>query len=39
MNVIGYSSLMALKEKSNKITLINLLEGVKKEYHKEGKTI
>jgi len=39
MNVIRYSSLMALKENNNKITLNNLIEGVKKEYHKEGKTL
>lgn len=39
MNVVRYSSLMALKENNNKITLKNLVEGVKKEYHKEGKTV
>jgi ATP-dependent 26S proteasome regulatory subunit len=39
MNVIRYSSLMALKRNSNKITLSDLEDGIKKEFQKEGKTI
>lgn len=38
MNVVRYSSLMALKRNSNTITLSDLQEGIKREYLKEGKT-
>lgn len=39
MNIVRYSSLMALKRNSNEITLSDLEEGIKKELQKEGKTI
>ncbi|MEP1780548.1 ATP-binding protein, partial [Reichenbachiella sp.] len=39
MNVIRYSSLMALRRNSNEIKLNDLEEGIKKEFQKEGKTI
>ncbi len=39
MNVIRYSSLMALKRKSQLIQLEDLEIGIKKEFQKEGKTI
>ncbi len=39
MNIIRYSSLMALKRNSNEITLDDLEEGIKQEYLKEGRTI
>ena len=39
MNVIRYSSLMALKIGSNTIILQDLKEGIKKEFRKEGKTV
>ena len=39
MNVVRFSSLMALKRNSNEITLIDLEEGIKKEFQKEGKTV
>ena len=39
MNVVGYSSLMALKRDSNVIKLKDLEEGIRREYIKEGKTI
>lgn len=39
MNVVRYSSLMALKRNSNEITLDDLEEGIKQEYLKEGRTI
>ncbi len=39
MNVIRYSSLMALKRNSTCITLDDLETGIKKEFQKEGKTI
>jgi hypothetical protein len=37
MNVIRYCSLMALGQNSSMITRENVLEGIRKEYHKEGK--
>jgi len=37
MNVVRYSSLMALKRNSTKITLNDLEEGIKREYLKEGR--
>ncbi len=39
MNVIRYSSLMALKRSSNSIRLEDLENGIRKEFLKEGKTI
>lgn len=39
MNVIRYSSLMALKRNSNEITLTDIEDGIKQEYLKEGRTI
>jgi AAA+ superfamily predicted ATPase len=39
MNVIRYASLMSINKGSNVITLENIEEGIKKEYHKEGRTI
>lgn len=39
MNIIRYSSLMALKRNSNEITLSDLEEGIKREFQKEGKTV
>jgi len=38
MNVVRYSSLMALKRNSNKIVLRDLEEGIRREYLKEGRT-
>lgn len=39
MNVIRYSSLMALNRSSNSIQLEDLENGIRKEFLKEGKTI
>lgn len=39
MNVVRFSSLMALKRNSNEITLSDLEEGIKREFQKEGKTV
>ena len=39
MNVIGYSSLMALKHKDSIIRLVDIEEGIRREYIKEGRTI
>jgi AAA+ superfamily predicted ATPase len=39
MNVVQYASLLALHRNDNKITIEDIIEGVKKEYNKEGKTI
>ncbi|MEM9685291.1 MAG: ATP-binding protein [Bacteroidota bacterium] len=39
MNVIRYSSLMALKRNSNEIMLTDIEEGIRREYLKEGRTI
>jgi ATPase family associated with various cellular activities (AAA) len=37
MNIIRYSSLMALKRNENVITLNDIEQGIKREYFKEGK--
>lgn len=39
INVVRYSSLMALKRGSNEITLTDIEEGIRQEYLKEGRTI
>ncbi len=39
MNVIRYSSLLALSRKSNEILLSDLETGIKKEFQKEGRTV
>jgi AAA+ superfamily predicted ATPase len=39
INVVQYSSLMALQRNENVIRYEDLLEGIKKEFRKEGKTI
>lgn len=39
INVVQYSSLMALNRNENIIRYADILEGIKKEYLKEGKTI
>lgn len=39
MNVIGYSSLMALKHEDQVIRLLDIEEGIRREYIKEGRTI
>ncbi len=39
INVVQYASLMALNRKENRITVDDLLQGIKKEYRKEGKTL
>ncbi len=39
VNVIHYAGLKTLEEKSNSISRRNLLEGIQKEYKKEGKLI
>lgn len=39
INVVQYASLMALHRKENIIREKDLLEGIKKEFRKEGKTI
>jgi len=39
MNVIRYASLMSISKGSNIITLNDIEEGIKKEFHKEGRTI
>jgi len=39
INIIRFSSLMTLNRDSNVITLNDLEEGIKKEYHKEGRTL
>ena len=38
MNVIRYASLQSLKEQQRPISLNDVLNGIKKEYAKEGKT-
>lgn len=38
MNVVRFCSLMALRRKTNTITLIDIEEGIKREYKKEGRT-
>lgn len=39
INVVQYASLMALNRNENIIRLYDLIEGIKKEFRKEGKTI
>jgi ATP-dependent 26S proteasome regulatory subunit len=39
MNVVQYASLMALNRNEKAITVADLIEGIKKEYRKEGKTL
>jgi hypothetical protein len=39
MNVVQYASLMALNRGDINITIDDLVEGIKKEYRKEGKTL
>lgn len=39
MNVVRFSSLMALKRNSNKILLNDVLLGIRREFLKEGKTM
>jgi AAA+ superfamily predicted ATPase len=39
MNVVQYASLMALSRNDKAITVENLLQGIKKELKKEGKTM
>ena len=39
MNVVQFASLMALSRNDNAITVENLLQGIKKELKKEGKTM
>lgn len=39
MNVVQFASLMALNRSENTITVDNLLQGIKKELRKEGKTM
>jgi len=39
MNVVQYASLMTLNRNDNIIKVDDLLEGIKKEYRKEGKTL
>jgi len=39
VNVVRYGSLMALKRGDNTIKYNDVLEGIRKEYHKDGKTV
>lgn len=39
VNVVQYCSLMAMKHGSNVIRYDDLLDGIRKEYQKAGKTI
>jgi hypothetical protein len=39
MNVIQYASLMALNRDEKKITVDDIILGIKKEFKKEGKTM
>jgi SpoVK/Ycf46/Vps4 family AAA+-type ATPase len=39
LNVVSYCSLMALKRPERKIFLSDVLEGIKREFQKEGKTV
>jgi hypothetical protein len=39
INVVRYSSLMALKRGNNVIVYEDVLTGIRREYHKEGKTV
>ena len=39
MNVVHYASLMSLNRKDDVITVDDLVQGIKKEYRKEGRTL
>jgi len=39
MNVVRYASLQTIKRKSSEVQLSDIIQGIKKEYTKEGKTI
>ena len=39
INVVQYASLMALDRESSEILMSDILRGVKREYHKSGRTI
>jgi len=39
MNVIRFSSLMAIKKKSRMIAYDDLLRGIQREFNKEGRTV
>jgi hypothetical protein len=39
MNVVRYASLQTIKRKSLEVQLADIIQGIKKEYIKEGKTI
>ena len=39
INVVQYSSLMALHKGGNTIYMEDIAEGIKREYHKQGRTI
>ena len=39
INVVQYASLMALNRNETQITVDDIIKGIKKEYHKEGRTI
>ena len=39
INVVQYSSLMALEKGGNTIFLDDISEGIKREYHKQGRTL
>jgi hypothetical protein len=39
MNIVQYASLMAINRNETRITVDDLLDGIKKEYRKEGKTL
>lgn len=39
MNVVRYASLQSISRRSNTIQLADLVQGIKKEYAKEGKTV
>lgn len=39
LNVVQYSSLMALKRESTEILFEDVIDGIRKEFHKEGKIL
>ncbi len=39
MNIVRYSSLMAVKRQDTTITLLDLEEGIRKEFEKDGRTL
>ncbi|MBN1480884.1 ATP-binding protein [candidate division KSB1 bacterium] len=39
MNVVRYATLMALRDKTRIITIGNLMDGIRKEFNKEGKSL